>query len=104
MRVKLAYDKIANDPRFAELVRRRNRFSLLLSMIVLGVYISFVSIAVFRPDLFSMPVIGGSKWAAGLLGGFVIQLFAFVMTGIYTRRANGEFDALARSVIQGAEA
>lgn len=104
MCVKLAYDKIASDPRFAELVRRRNRFSLLLSMIVLGVYITFVSIAVFNPDLFSMPVIGGSKWAFGLLGGFAIQMFAFIMTGIYTRRANGEFDALARSVIAGAEA
>ena len=102
--MKIAYDRIANDPRFAELVRRRNRFSLTLSIIVLGVYITFVSIAIFNPDLFSMPVIGGSKWAFGLLAGFAIQAFAFVMTGIYTRRANGEFDAIAKSVIAGAEA
>ncbi|PZU88862.1 MAG: DUF485 domain-containing protein [Shinella sp.] len=101
--VKLIYDKIAEDPRFGELVRRRNRFSIILSCIVLSVYIAFVAVAVFNPALFSMPISGGSSWALGLIGGFVIQMFAFLMTGIYTARANGEFDALAKDVKEAAQ-
>lgn len=98
------HEKILADPRFLQLVARRNRFALTLSIIVLAVYIGFVAIAVFNPALFSMRLFGTSAWCVGLVGGFCIQAFAFVMTGIYTARANGQFDRLAREAIRGASA
>lgn len=97
----ISHEKILNNPRFQELIARRNRFSILLSVIVLGVYAAFVAVAVFNPALFSAPVLGTSAWCVGLIAGFLIQGFAFVMTGIYTARANGEFDSLAREAIAG---
>ncbi|SNX74429.1 uncharacterized membrane protein [Cereibacter ovatus] len=96
-----AHEKILADPRFKQLVSRRNRFAITLSVIVLAVYISFVSVAIFNPALFSMPLMGTSAWCVGLVVGFCIQAFAFVMTGIYTARANGQFDRLAREAIRG---
>ncbi|SEN72194.1 Uncharacterized membrane protein, DUF485 family [Gemmobacter aquatilis] len=98
------HDKILADPRFRELVSRRNRFSFTLAVIVLAVYAGFVSVAVFNPALFASSFAGQSAWAWGLIAGFCIQGFAFVMTGIYTRRANGEFDRLAQDAIRGGKA
>ncbi|MBK5947036.1 hypothetical protein CCR83_11430 [Rhodobacter veldkampii DSM 11550] len=98
------HEKILANQRFHELVARRNRFSVTLSLIVLAVYIGFVSVAVFNPALFSAPFLGTSAWCVGLIAGFCIQAFAFVMTGIYTLRANGQFDRLAREAIRGGQA
>lgn len=98
------HEKILANPRFHELVARRNRFSFTLAVIVLAVYAAFVCLAVFAPGVFSASVGGGSAWALGLIVGFCIQGFAFAMTGIYTRRANGEFDQLAQAAIRGGKA
>lgn len=97
-----AYAKIAGDPRFADLVSKRNRFAIALSLIVLAVFSAFVFIAVALPGLFSAPLAEGSPWTWGLIGGWLIQIFAFLITGVYTIRANGEFDPAIRSIVQEA--
>lgn len=94
-----AYVKIASDPRFAELVSKRNRFAIALSLIVLAVFSAFVFIAVAVHGVFAAPVAAGSPWTWGIIGGWLIQIFAFLMTGIYTVRANGEFDSLIKSIV-----
>jgi len=94
-----AYEKIAKDPRFAELVSKRNRFALALSFIVLGVFSAFVFVAVAGHGLFAAPLAEGSPWTWGIIGGWIIQIFAFLITGVYTARANGEFDSLIKSIV-----
>lgn len=96
------YDKVVAHPKFAELMKKRNRFALLLSAIVLGVYYTYVMIAALAPATFAAPIGEGYTWCLGLLAGFIIQGFAFVMTGVYVRRANGEFDAINRTLIEEA--
>lgn len=96
------YDRVVANPKYTELMRKRNRFALLLSAIVLGVYYSYVLMASLAPATFAAPIGEGYTWCFGLLAGFVIQGFAFVMTGIYVRRANGEFDAINRTLIEEA--
>lgn len=98
--MRLEYEKIAANPRFHDLTARRNRFSKILSAIVLAVYFIFIIFAVFFPGAFSTSFLGTSAWSLGLIVGFCIQAFAFVMTGIYTRRANGEFDTISQEVIR----
>ncbi|MDF1621581.1 DUF485 domain-containing protein [Pseudothioclava nitratireducens] len=93
-------EKILANPKFHELVAKRNRFARTLTLIILVVYAAFIAFAIFAPKMFGAPVLSGSDWAIGLLLGWLVQAFAFVMTGIYTRRANGEFDALSRDVLR----
>lgn len=97
-----AYDKIAGDPRFAALVSKRNRFALSLSFIVLAIFSGFVFVAVSAHGLFSAPVASGSPWTWGIIGGWLIQIFAFLITGVYTLRANGEFDADIKAIVEEA--
>ncbi|MGE5475926.1 MAG: DUF485 domain-containing protein [Bacteroidales bacterium] len=96
------YDKVVAHPKFAELMKKRNRFALLLSAIVLGVYYTYVLVASLAPATFAAPIGEGYTWCVGLLAGFIIQGFAFVMTGVYVRRANSEFDAINRTLIEEA--
>lgn len=95
------HETIAADPRFQELVTKRRRFSYLLTFIVLAVYFAFVAFAILTPSAFSQPFLGTSAWSVGLIAGFCVQIFAFLMTGIYTRRANGEFDDLINAILEG---
>lgn len=96
------YERVVAHPHYAELMRKRNRFSLLLSAIVLVVFYSFVAVATLAPVDFAAPLAGGLTWPVGLVAGFAIQIFAFVMTGIYVIRANGEFDRINRTLIEEA--
>lgn len=94
------YDKVACHPKFRELVTKRSSFALKLSIIVLVVYYAFVVLATMAPDLFSSPLTENLTWPLGLVIGFGIQIFAFLMTGVYVYRANGEFDTLNRAIIE----
>lgn len=94
------YDKVARHPKFRELVSKRKNFALKLSIIVLVVYYAFVLLATTAPELFASPLAHGLTWPLGLVIGFCIQIFAFLMTGIYVHRANGEFDSLSRTIIE----
>jgi uncharacterized membrane protein (DUF485 family) len=96
------YDKVVAHPKFAELMKKRNRFAVVLSVIVLAVYYTYVMVATMAPATFAAPIGEGYTWCIGLLAGFLIQAFAFVMTGVYVRRANGEFDAINRTLIEEA--
>lgn len=96
------YERVVAHPKYAELMRKRNRFALILSAIVLTVFYAFVFVATMAPDSFAAPIGEGYTWCAGLAAGFVIQAFAFAMTGVYVRRANGEFDAINRVLIEEA--
>lgn len=94
------YEKIASSPEFNRLVSKRNRFAFTLSAIILIVYYIFVFFASTRGASFATPIAEGSKIVVGMLFGWGIQIFAFLMTGIYASRANTEYDAMTRSVIQ----
>ena len=102
--MKAAYEKIAANPHFAELVAKRNKFALTLSAIVLSIFGVFVFVATMKPDLFASSIGNNSTWCVGLIAGFSIQIFAFIMTGIYANRANHEFDALFEAIVKEASA
>lgn len=93
------YDVIARQPLFRQLVQKRNRFALTLSVIMLIVYYAFVLFASTNPAGFAATIGDGSKICIGLLAGWAVQLFAFILTGIYVNRANGEFDSLNKQVV-----
>ncbi|MBK8211627.1 MAG: DUF485 domain-containing protein [Rhodospirillales bacterium] len=96
------HDRVSESPVFARLVAKRNRFAILLSAIMLIVYYSFVLFASTNPSGFATPISDGSKVAIGLLAGWGVQAFPFILTGIYVRRANGEFDSMTSDVVEEA--
>jgi len=91
-------EKIKANPDYQELVSKRSSFSIKLSVAMLVVYFTFILTIAFNPSVLGTPMSADSVTTIGIPIGIAIIVFAFVLTGIYTSRANGEFDDLANKV------
>lgn len=91
-------ERIKNNPKYTELVRKRTSFAWILSILMLIVYYAFILIIAFKPKLLATPLTEGSLITIGIPIGVLIILFAFILTGIYVWRANGEFDRLTKEI------
>lgn len=89
--------KVVNDPAFHELERKRSRLGWTLTAITLAIYFGFILLVAFSPATLAMPL-AGMTMTLGLPIGVGIIVASIVMTGIYVRRANAEFDELTRRI------
>lgn len=96
-------DKIKNNPKYAELVGKRTRFAWILSIVMLVIYYSFIMVIAFAPSSLATKISEGSVISVGIPVGIVIILSAFILTGIYVFRANGEFDELTNQIKEDAQ-
>ena len=94
--------KIRQNPKFAELVAKRTRFAILLSLIVLVPYYTFMMITAFNPALLAQPLSDTGIMTIGWPAGAIIIVGSWLLTGIYIRRANGEFDDLTTEILKEA--
>lgn len=96
------YERIRNNPKFAQLVARRSRFAWTLSAIVFGVHSAFTLVVAFKPDLLATPLVAGATTTIAIPIGVGIVLLFWVLTGVYVRRANRYFDALNSEIVREA--
>ena len=94
--------RVKSDPQFQELTARRSRFAWILSGAMLVIYFGFISIIAFAPKALGVPL-GAGVTTVGIPVGLFVIASAFVLTGIYVRRANAEFDAIAQQIIERAK-
>jgi uncharacterized membrane protein (DUF485 family) len=97
------YLSIQNSPRFKELVQKREKFAWILSAIMLGLYSAFILLIAYGPQILGAKISAGSSITWGIPMGIGLILSAFVLTGIYVKRANGEFDDLNREILKEAQ-
>ncbi|NIH12339.1 MAG: DUF485 domain-containing protein [Serratia symbiotica] len=94
------YQRIEENLRFKELVRKRGRFAWLFSLITLALYVGFILLIAFDPQWLGTPITTGSSITRGIPAGVGLIVISFVLTGIYVFRANGEFDRLTTEILQ----
>lgn len=92
---------IAENPAFVALVRRRGRFVMYLTAATLVPYYAFILVAGFHPHLLATKVSGSSTINVGWLVGVMLIVGTWLLTGLYVRRANREFDELAAEILVG---
>jgi uncharacterized membrane protein (DUF485 family) len=91
--------RILENPKFQELVAKRDAFALVLSALMLGIYFGFILLIAFGKAFLGTPLGAGvTTW--GIPVGVGVIASAFVLTGIYVQRANGEFDELNRQILE----
>ena len=93
-------EKIKADPNYQELVSKRSSFAIKLSVAMLVVYFTFILTIAFNPSALGTPLSADSVTTVGIPIGIAVIIFAFILTGIYTKRANGEFDDLNNKIKQ----
>jgi uncharacterized membrane protein (DUF485 family) len=96
------YERMRSNPDFQRLVRTRSRFAWKLAFAVLAIFYGFVMLVAFQPELLGKPVAEGSALTVGVAFGLFMFVFFWVLTAIYVRRANGEFDALTAEIVEDA--
>ena len=96
------YERIRGNPKFDTLVRKRGRFAWTLTWTVLGLFYGFFLLVAFAPKSLGEPVAQGSMLTVGVLIEISLFVLFWVLTAVYVRRANSEFDALTQDLIQDA--
>ncbi len=91
-------EAVQQHPKFRELIRRRGRLSRILAGLVLAIFTAFLSALAFAPGLVTRPIGEGFLTTLGIVFCITFIIGLVVMTAIYVRRANNEFEDLARSV------
>lgn len=94
-------DKILRDPKYQELQAKRNRLAIILTILMLVVYYGYIALIAFDKEFLAQPI-GAGVTSLGIPIGFGIIIFTVVITGIYVRRANGEFDTLTKEILKDA--
>lgn len=94
-------DRIRANPKYQELVSKRNSYSWMMTIIMLIVYYGYIVLIAFNKEFLSQKL-GAGVTSIGIPIGVGVILFTIIITGIYIRRANTEFDALKEQVIKEA--
>lgn len=95
-------ERVNRDPEFHELVRKRSRLRWRLTAVMTAIYFGFILLVAFWPQSLGTPV-GSGVTSIGIPLGIGVIIVAFVLSGVYMHRANSEFDALTRRIIERAK-
>ena len=93
--------KIEANPKYHELRRKRNGFGWTLSVLMLLVYFGYIALIAFNKPFLAQPI-GNGVTTLGIPIGLGVILFTIVITGIYVRRANREYDDLTAEILEEA--
>ena len=93
--------KIEANPKYQELRRKRSTFGWLLTALMMVVYYGYIALIAFNKPFLSQPI-GAGVTSLGIPIGLGVIVFTSVITGIYVRRANGEYDRLTAEILKEA--
>lgn len=93
-------ERIMACPRFQRLAAARSRFAWTLAALVLALYYGYMLLVAFAPQVLGARLAEGGATTWGVPVGAAIIVFSWLMTGLYIRRANVEFDALTDAILE----
>lgn len=91
--------RIAANPKYQHLVQTRSRFGWILTIMMMLVYYGYIAIIAFNKEFLSQRL-GEGVTTVGIPIGLGVIVFTIVITGIYVKRANTEFDQLTSEIIK----
>ena len=89
--------KIKSNPKYQELVSKRNSFSLKLSIFVLTMFYAYILVIAFDKEILATKIGDGVMTVAFPIGAAII-IISFITTLIYVNRANNEFEDLTNEI------
>ena len=89
--------RILDNPKYQQLRRKRSSFGWWLTAAMMIVYYGFILLVAFDKSFLAQRM-GEGVMTIGIPIGFGVIVFTIVITVIYVRRANSEFDELNEAV------
>lgn len=94
-------EKVKANPKYHQLVSTRSSYGWVMTIIMLIVYYGYIVLIAFDKEFLAKRM-GEGVMTVGIPIGVGVIIFTIVITGIYVRRANTEFDAMKEEVIREA--
>jgi uncharacterized membrane protein (DUF485 family) len=94
------WGQIRANPKFQAFVKKRNRYSLIMSILVMIGYFGFILLVAFDKPFLAQKLSDAGVTSVGIPLGVGVILFTIVLTWIYVRRANKEFDTEAEAILE----
>ena len=89
--------RIVRNPKYQELKAKRTSYGWWLTLAMMVVYYGFILLVAFNKPFLSQRL-GEGVMTVGIPIGFGVIIFTIVITAIYVKRANKEFDDLTAEV------
>lgn len=93
------YERVRRNPKFSQLAKKRGRLAVSLSLIVLGAYYALMMAVAFAPEALRAPIAEGSMISVGFPISAVVIIVSWLLTGVYSYFANGEFEELNNQIV-----
>ncbi len=97
------YAKIRANPKYEQLRSTRNTYGWVMTLLMLVVYYGYIGLIAFDKAFLAKPLGATGVMTVGMPIGLAVIAFTIIITGIYVRRANTEFDALKEEIIKEAK-
>ena len=96
-------DRITANPKFLEFVAMRSTYSIIMAIVSAAAYYGFILLVAYNKEFLAQKIGEGYTMSIGVPIGVGVILFTIILTWIYVRRANSEFDAINESIIKEAQ-
>ena len=94
-------NKIAANPKFQQFVSMRNSYSVIMTIVGAIAYYGFILLVAFNKEFLGQKM-GAGVTTIGVPIGVGVILFTIIITWIYVRRANSEFDDINAEIVKEA--
>ena len=94
--------RITKNPKFLQFVSTRNVYSNIMTMLMMIVYFGYILLIAFNKPFLATKMSAGGTISIGIPMGIGVLVFTIIITWIYVRRANTEFDATKDEIIKEA--
>lgn len=96
------YARIRANPKFAGFVSTRNRYSIVMAILGAIAYYGFILLVAYDKEFLARKLGAGMVTSLGIPIGVGVIVFTIIITWVYVRRANGEFDQLTKDILKDA--
>jgi uncharacterized membrane protein (DUF485 family) len=92
--------RISSHPKYLELKAKRSSFGWWLTLAGMLAYYGFILLVAFDKPLLAQRI-GDGVTTLGMPIGVAVIVFTIIITWVYIRRANSEFDSLTEQIVKG---
>jgi uncharacterized membrane protein (DUF485 family) len=94
--------KIAANPKYEKLVSMRSTYSIIMTILIMCLYYGYILLVAFNKEFLATKMGAGMVTSIGIPMGVGVIVLTILITNIYVRRANSEFDDLNAEIIKEA--
>ena len=94
--------RVEANPKYHQLVDTRSTYSIIMTLCVMVVYYGYILLIAFDKEWLGTKLGVGMTTSIGIPLGVGVIVITVILTNIYVRRANTEFDELNSQIIKEA--